>query len=213
LRLHVPPRPPFTSGGDPVRDGLVASLGRPGGNATGVAMLTADLTAKRLELLHELLPDVLVAVLVNPSNATAAAIQRKELEAASRTAGVQVLVVNASTERDIDLAFTAFVQQHIGALLVAADQFFFFRRDQIVTLAAHYRLPGIYEWRDFVEAGGLMSYGTSPSGAYRRAGTYVGRILQGEKAAELSVQQSCQGRRGMKLKNPHPTYPREHPPP
>ena len=179
----------FTTGSDPVALGFVASLNRPGGNVTGVVLLTSNLGAKRLGLLRQLLPKVdAVGVLVNPTY-TVAAAQLKEVEAAA-SLNVRLIVTNASADRDFAPAFVLLIQEHAGALLVAADPFFQSRRDQIVSLAARHAIPAIYEWREYAVAGGLMSYGTSLTAAYRQAGSYVGRILKGEKPAELPVIQT-----------------------
>jgi putative ABC transport system substrate-binding protein len=179
----------FTTGADPVALGYVASLHRPGGNVTGVVLFTSSLGAKRIGLLRQLLPNIdAVGVLVNPTYPVAAA-QLKDVEAAAASLNVRLIVTNASADRDFEPAF-ALIQQRAGALFVAADPFFNSRRDQIVALAARYAVPAIYEWREYAEAGGLMSYGTSVTDAYRHAGSYVGRILKGEKPAELPVMQT-----------------------
>jgi len=179
----------FTTGADPVALGYVASLHRPGGNVTGVVLFTSSLGAKRIGLLRQLLPNIdAVGVLVNPTYPVAAA-QLKEVEAAAASLNVRLIVTNASADRDFEPAF-ALIQQRAGALFVAADPFFNSRRDQIVALAARYAVSAIYEWREYAVAGGLMSYGTSLTDAYRHAGSYVGRILKGEKPAELPVMQT-----------------------
>jgi putative ABC transport system substrate-binding protein len=179
----------FTTGADPVALGYVASLHRPGGNVTGVVLFTSSLGAKRIGLLRQLLPNIdAVGVLVNPTYPVAAA-QLKEVEAAAASLNVRLIVTNASADGDFEPAF-ALIQQRAGALFVAADPFFNSRRDQIVALAARYAVPAIYEWREYAVAGGLMSYGTSLTDAYRHAGSYVGRILKGEKPAELPVMQT-----------------------
>jgi putative tryptophan/tyrosine transport system substrate-binding protein len=174
--------------GDPVKDGLVASLNRPGGNATGVSLFTDVLAAKRLEILRQLVPNVmLIAVLVDANSAEAEA-QSKEVQAAARTIGQEVLILSTGSERDLDAVFaTGF--QRAGALLVAGSPFFTSRRDQLVALAARHGVPSIYEWREFPAAGGLISYGTSLPDAYRQVGTYAGRILKGAKPADLPVVQ------------------------
>ena len=179
----------FTTDADPVALGYVASLHRPGGNVTGVVLFTSSLGAKRIGLLRQLLPNIdAVGVLVNPTYPVAAD-QLKEVEAAAASLNVRLIVTNASADRDFEPAF-ALIQQRAGALFVAADPFFNSRRDQIVALAARYAVPAIYEWREYAVAGGLMSYGTSLTDAYRHAGSYVGRILKGEKPAELPVMQT-----------------------
>ena len=174
-------------GSDPVADGLVASLNRPGGNVTGVSLLSGALTPKRLELLRELLlpTATIIGVLVNP-NIPNAEIESREIQAAARTIGQQIRVVSASTERDIDAAFASITQQGIGALVIGADAFFDSRRDLVVALAAQYRVPTIY---GFAAPGGLVSYAASVPEGYRQAGIYVGRILKGDKPADLPVLQ------------------------
>jgi putative ABC transport system substrate-binding protein len=179
----------FNTGTDPVRLGLVASLARPGGNATGVNIFTTELAEKRLGLLHDLVPAASsIAVLVNPHFAPAVANAR-EAEAAARAVGKGVVIFNAASESDIETAFAQMMQGRSGALVVGSDPFFNSRREQIVALAARHRIPAIYEWREFVQAGGLMSYGTSLVEAYRQQGVYAGRILKGEKPADLPVVQ------------------------
>ena len=180
----------FALGADPVHFGLVASVNRPGGNVTGVNFLVADLGEKELGLIHELLPDVAVgAMIVNPNNPAAAAVARNALEAASLL-GLQLHILNAGTAVEIDNAFASLAAQRIGMLLFGADPFFLGRRDQFVALAARHAVPAIYYAREFVTGGGLMSYGTSISEAYRRAGVYTGKILKGAKPADLPVEQS-----------------------
>jgi putative tryptophan/tyrosine transport system substrate-binding protein len=179
----------FNPGTDPVRLGLVASLARPGGNATGVNIFTTELAEKRLGLLRDLVPGVTtVAVLLNPNFATAVANVR-ESEGAARAIGKEVVIFNASSDAEIETAFANIVQAQSGALLVGADPFFNSRRGLIVALAARHAIPAIYEWREFAEAGGLISYGTSLVEAYRQQGIYAGRILKGEKPADLPVVQ------------------------
>jgi putative ABC transport system substrate-binding protein len=177
----------FTTGVDPVKSGLVASLNRPGGNATGVSFFATELEAKRLGLLHELVPRAdQIAVLLNPGN-LAAETQLREITEAGRSLGVQLQIQHAHSEHEINTAFAAFAQQRAGALLVGAAPFFNNNRSLVIALAARYGLPAIYEWREFAEAGGLMSYGTSLTDASRQAGNYTGRILKGEKPADLPV--------------------------
>jgi len=179
----------FTSGDDPVAAGLVASLARPGGNLTGLSILTEELTPKRLELLSELVPQVDVfALLVNPNYPTADPMIRDMREAA-RTKGMQLHILKASTESEIDVAFATLVQLQAGALVVGTDPFFISRREQLVTLAARHAVPAIYELREFPAAGGLISYGLSLTAVYRQEGIYAGRILNGAKPADLPVQQ------------------------
>jgi putative ABC transport system substrate-binding protein len=180
----------FNVGDDPIKTGLVASLNRPGGNLTGVYMFASGLEAKRLGLLHEMVPKATtIAVLINPNYLDAENQLRDVQEAAARL-GVQLVVVRADVESDFDAAFATLVQQRAGALLVCASPFFNARRQQLVVLAARHAVPAIYEWRDFVGAGGLMSYGTSLADAYRQAGVYAGRILKGAKPGDLPVVQS-----------------------
>jgi putative ABC transport system substrate-binding protein len=179
----------FNVGSDPVKAGLVASLGRPGGNMTGVNILTEELEAKRLGLLHELIPAAaIIAHLVNPDYPPAAA-NVVEVKDASRQIGRQVLLLEARSAGEIDLAFAAMKQPHAAALLVGADPFFNSRRDQIVALAARDSIPAIYEQREFAVGGGLMSYGTKITQSYRQLGVYAGTILKGAKPADLPVMQ------------------------
>jgi putative ABC transport system substrate-binding protein len=180
----------FVVGSDPVTAGLVASLNRPGGNLTGASILNVDVTPKRLELLHELVPTAtIVALLVNPANPYSVP-EALEAQAAAHALRLQLHVLNASNKNEIDTAFATLHQQRVDAFLVGADPLFFLSlRDQLVALAARHRVPAIYGYREFTAAGGLMSYGTKNSDAWRLAGGYVGRILKGEKPAELPVQQ------------------------
>src|SRR5262245_1854354 len=175
---------------DPVRLGLVASLAQPGGNLTGVNIFTAELAAKRLELLRELVPGaVRMAVFVSPASAATTETMVRDVEAAARVLGLQIQVVNVSTIRDIDAAFATFARERPDALFVAADPFLSARRFQLAQLAAFHRLPATFALRDVVEAGGLMSYGPSISDAWRQIGVYAGRILKGAKPADLPVVQ------------------------
>ena len=177
----------FANGGDPVGLRLVRSLSRPGGNATGVSYFFSALGPKRLELLRELVPTAaVIAVLVNPINPVTES-GTKDIQAAAGTIGQQVRILNASSERDLDAAFATLVKQRADALLVNNDVFFSSRANQIVELAAHYALPAIYYLRDFVAAGGLISYGASVLDGYRQVGIYTGRILKGEKPSDLPV--------------------------
>jgi len=178
----------FVIADDPVRLGLVASLARPRGNLTGINFLSGELTAKRLELLRELMPSATrVAVLVNPANAEN---PEREVETAARSIGLQIQTLNASTIREINAAFATFVRERPDAVFVGLDPFFNSRRIQLVQLAARYAIPASYPARDFAEAGGLMSYGADIADAWRQAGSYAGRILKGAKAADLPVVQS-----------------------
>lgn len=178
----------FVIGDDPIRFGLVASLNRPSGNVTWVTLFISELMAKRLELLSQAMNTSTVAMLVYPKNPNAAS-EAKELEAVARTSGRALRLLNASTESEIEAAFATLVQQRLGALLVGTDTFFYSRRDQLVALAARHGIPAIYFEREFAAAGGLMSYGPSFSGEWRQAGIYAGRILKGEKPADLPVLQ------------------------
>ena len=179
-----------TFGGDPVKAGYVTSLGRPGGNITGVNLFVAAMESKRLGLLRALIPGVqLIAVLLNP-NRPDHADQMREVQDAARAIGQQINILLASNESDIEAAFATAVQLHVGAMLVGADPFFNSRRDKIIALAARHAIPAIYEQREHALAGGLMSYGTNLSDGYRQAGVYAGRILRGEKPGDLPVVQS-----------------------
>jgi putative tryptophan/tyrosine transport system substrate-binding protein len=179
----------FIGGGDPVGGGLVASLARPGGNLTGFTVLTAELIAKRLELLSELVPQArVIALLVNPNSGGAERIIR-DMQEAARTKGLQLHIMKAGAEGEFETAFATLVQLHAGALVVGNDPFFFSRREQLVALAAHHAVPAIYEWREFAEGGGLISYGTNLTGTWRQVGIYVAKILKGANPADLPVQQ------------------------
>ena len=179
----------FVEQSDPVGSGLVASLGRPGANATGVTTFAVDLDAKRLELLHELVPKAsLIALLVNSDRAPAE-LQAREAEKAARSLGLQLQVLSARTEQEIDDAFAKFVHLRAGALLVSSDLFLDSRREQIIALAARHAVPAIFELRHWVAAGGLMSYGPSLFEAFRQMGIYTGKILHGAKPADLPVLQ------------------------
>ena len=180
----------FAVSDDPVRLGLVASLGRPGGNLTGINFFTAELTAKRLTLLHELVPTaVRVAALVNPANAAIAEPTLRDLEAAARAMGLQIRVLSASTIREINTAFASFVHERPDALFVTGDPFLVSRRMQLTHLASRHAVPAAYSVRDYAEAGGLMTYGTNVTEAWRQVGVYAGRILKGAKPADLPVVQ------------------------
>jgi ABC-type uncharacterized transport system substrate-binding protein len=180
----------FSIGGDPVEIGLVASLNQPGGNLTGVSNLNVELGPKRLELLHELVPKVaVIALLVNPTNPNAVTLSR-DLEAAARTLGLQLHVLHASTERDFDTVFAALTQLRAGALMIGTDGYFVDRVEQLGALTLRHEAPTIFQYREFAAAGGLMSYGGSRTDAFRQVGVYTGRILKGDKPADLPVQQS-----------------------
>jgi putative ABC transport system substrate-binding protein len=179
----------FTTGSDPVASGLVDSLARPGGNITGVSILNVHLIPKRIELISELVPEArIIAVLVNPNNAGTEPMIRDALETA-RAKEMQLPILKASMQSEIDTAFTSLDQLHAGALVVTPDPFFGTRHDQLLALASRHAIPAIYAWREFVTAGGLISYGTSLAVAYRQVGTYAGKILKGAKPADLPVQQ------------------------
>jgi putative ABC transport system substrate-binding protein len=179
----------FTTAADPTKLGLVASFNRPGGNVTGVSFLVNELGSKRLQLLHELVPAAAaIGVLLNPTGPNSQT-ETRDVQAAARVLGLHLHVENASSERDIDTAFARFTQQRVNALFVAGDAYFVARRDQLAALAARHALPGSYNVRDHVVAGGLMSYGTSVNDAFRQVGVYTGRILKGEKPADLPVMQ------------------------
>jgi len=179
----------FTAAADPVKLSLVASFNRPGGNVTGVSFLVNELGSKRLQLLHELVPAATaIGALVNPT-APNSQTETTDVEAAARVLGLHLHVESASSEHDIDTAFARFFQQRVDALFVAGDAFFVARRDQLAALAARYALPASYSVRDHVAAGGLMSYGTSLTDGFRQVGIYTGRILKGEKPADLPVLQ------------------------
>ena len=178
----------FVMGSDPVRAGLVASINRPGGNVTGVVFTTGDLTAKRLGLLHELVPKAaVIAVLLDPKYPELELVA-KDAVAAGRAIAREVLIVKAANEREFNAAFATIVQAGAGALLVGGGSFFNNQRRKLVALAGHHSLPASYVNREYAEAGGLMSYGSSQTEAYRRAGNYVGRILKGTKPADLPVE-------------------------
>ena len=179
----------FATSGDPVRLGLVASFNRPGGNATGVNLFSADLVAKQIELLRELVPQtVAISVLINAENPNAET-ERRQAQAAASALGVEVHILSATKENEFDSAFVTLVQQRPSALLVSVDAFFVNQRAELVALAARHSIPAIYNYSEFALAGGLMSYGNSITDAYRQNGIYAGRILKGEKPADLPVVQ------------------------
>jgi putative ABC transport system substrate-binding protein len=180
----------FNVGGDPVKAGLVASLNRPGGNATGVSLLTFAPEAKRLGLLHEVVPNTeVIGALINP-NYQGAEDQWREVQDAARAIDRRVERALAASEQELEPAFEALVQKQVAALLVTADPFFNTRRDRIVALAAQFKLPTMYQFRDYAVAGGLMSYGISISDGYHQVGVYTGQVLKGAKPADLPIQQS-----------------------
>jgi ABC-type uncharacterized transport system substrate-binding protein len=181
----------FAIGSDPIQLGLVASLSRPGGNATGIVFLTVELAQKRLQLLHEVIPTATsFALLVNPANPALAEPATRDVQAAARMLDVQIRVLQASTERNLDEVFTNLRHLRIGGLVIGPDPFLAIRSEQLGALARRYEVPTIFQSREFALAGGLMSYGASITDANRLAGVYAGRILKGERPAELPVQQS-----------------------
>jgi len=181
----------FGVGEDPVKLGLVASLARPGGNATGINFFAQETTAKRLGLLHDLVPNaVRIAVLVNPANAPTAEAVLRDIPEAARAIGLQIQFLNASTGREIEAAFATLVRDQADALFVASDGFFVSRRVQLATLAVHYRIPAAYPTREAVEVGGLMSYAADAVDSFRHVGVYTGQILKGAKPVDLPVLQS-----------------------
>jgi putative ABC transport system substrate-binding protein len=179
----------FSSGIDPVKSGLVASFNKPGGNVTGIYMLSNELLAKRLELLHELVPAAIsIALLVNPANAVVAEADAKEAQAAARSLGLDIKIFATRTNRDVDAAFSDIAHQQIGAVLISANAFFTSRRVQLATLAARFAIPALFPIREYAEVGGLISYGENSADQWRRVGVYVGRVLKGEK--DLPVEQA-----------------------
>jgi putative ABC transport system substrate-binding protein len=181
----------FQIGTDPVKVGLVASLARPGGNITGITIINVELIAKCLELMHNLMPPATtVAVLVNPANILQTATEKGVLQDAARALGARVVILNASSPSEIESTFATLVGERVGALVVSGETFFLTQRDRLVELAAHYAVPTIYAYREFVAAGGLLSYGADVSDANRRVGVNTGRILKGEKPANLPVEQA-----------------------
>jgi putative tryptophan/tyrosine transport system substrate-binding protein len=181
----------FTTAGDPVQIGLVASLNRPGGNVTGVTNLSVELGPKWLELLDELVPTAtIIALLVNPTSPNLTESTTKDLQAAARTLGLKLHVLHASSERDFDKVFATLVRLRVGGLVIGSDPFFNSRSEQLAALTVRYAVPTIFQTRAFAAAGGLMSYGGSVAGTYHQVGMYTGRILKGEKPADLPVQQS-----------------------
>jgi putative ABC transport system substrate-binding protein len=193
----------FLMGSDPVQFGLVASLNRPGGNLTGITTLNLEMTPKRLQVLRELLPTTtIMAVLVNPTNAPATVeTEVKQVQAAAHTLGLQMVhVLQASTERELDSAFSTLIQRRAGGLVISADTFFSGKSVELAALASRHAVPTISPYRDFVTAGGLMSYGGSVTELYRLAGVYTGRILKGEQPADLPVQQVTKVQLAINLK-------------
>jgi len=181
----------FAVGGDPVDLGLVSNFSHPGGNITGVTFVSNTLSAKRLELVRELVPGATtIGLLVNPGNPTSES-QIRDAQAAARALGVQLLILKASSERETDAAFESAVQQHVHAVIIGADSLFVSRRDQLVGLAARFAIPAIHFVREFADIGGLVSYGPSQTDAYSLAGAYAGRILKGEKPGDLPIQRAA----------------------
>ncbi|MGC1639300.1 MAG: ABC transporter substrate binding protein [Pseudolabrys sp.] len=179
----------FTANGDPVSSGLVASLNRPGGNVTGITIFGDVTVAKRLQLMHELIPQAAIAYLMNPNNPNGDT-EMRAAQTAARSFGKEVLVLRASNESELDTAFATMAQQQVGALVVGSDPFFYWRRDQVASLAARHAIPANYYLPGFARAGGLMAYGNSLTDMYRLVGVYVGRILKGEKPGDLPIVQS-----------------------
>jgi putative ABC transport system substrate-binding protein len=191
----------FETGSDPVRLGLVASLNRPGGNVTGVTQLNVEVVPKRLEMLHELVPTVsVVALLVNPATPALAEPTSRASQAAAKKLGLELQVLNASTEGDLETAFAKLVELRAGGLVIGSDVFFPARSKQLAALAVRHAMPTVFETREFIAAGGLASYGGSLTDAYRAAGVYAARILKGEKPAELPVQQTTKVEMFLNLK-------------
>jgi putative ABC transport system substrate-binding protein len=191
----------FVTATDPVDTGLVASLNRPGGNATGVAVLSVETGPKQLEVLHEMIPKATaIALLVNPTSPLVAETQSRALQAAARTLGLKVHVLHASTERDFDTVFATLVQQRANGLVISSEALFTNRSTLLAALSLRHGVPAIYQFREFAAAGGLMSYGPSLTDGHRLAGVYVGRILKGDKPADLPVQQSTKFELAINLK-------------
>jgi putative ABC transport system substrate-binding protein len=181
----------FRVAADPIAAGLVASLSRPGGNVTGVTSLNLEVGPKRLEFLHEMVPTAtIMAALVNPTNPSNAEILSRDLQATARLLGVQLHLLHAGSDADIDAVFATLTGLRAGGLVIGTDAFFISRNEKLAALALRYRIPTIYQWREFIAAGGLMSYGGSFADSYRLAGVYTGRILKGEKPGDLPVQQA-----------------------
>ncbi|MFL6951292.1 MAG: ABC transporter substrate-binding protein [Xanthobacteraceae bacterium] len=181
----------FETGGDPVKLGFVANLNRPGGNLTGVTNLNVEVTPKRLEVLHEIIPTATTfALLINSSSPGLAESTTRNVRASARTLGVALHVVSATTDNEIDDAFASLAKVRAGGLVIGSDSFFTSRSERLASLALRYALPAVYQWREFAVAGGLISYGTDSRDAYRLAGIYTARVLKGEKPADLPVQQA-----------------------
>ncbi len=180
----------FETASNPIRLGLVASLNRPGGNITGVTQTNVEIAPKRLQLLHELIPTAkVIALMVNPANQSLAETAMQEMQAAAHSLGLELEVLNASSERDFDAVFAKLIQLRVSALVIGPDPFFTSQSNQLATLALRHAMPSVYEVREFAGAGGLLSYGADITESYRLAGNYTGRILKGERPAELPIQQ------------------------
>ena len=191
----------FYIGTDPVGVGLVPSLAHPDGNVTGVTALNVELFSKSLELMHSLMPPLTtIAVLINPANVPQSATERGNVNDVARALDAHFVVLNASSSSEIEFAFATLVSERMGALVVSSEYFFVTQRDLLVALAARYRIPAIYEWREFVQAGGLMSYGSNLANGYHEVGIYAGRILKGEKIDDLPVQQATKIELAINLK-------------
>jgi putative ABC transport system substrate-binding protein len=192
----------FQTASDPVGLGLVATLNRPEGNVTGITQLNLAMAPKRLQLLHELAPTAnVIVLLVNPANPTLAETSTEEMQTAARAFGLELHVLNASTVQDLDAAFAKMIQLRAGGLVIGTDPFFASQREQLAVLTVRHALPAVYEFRELVTAGGLMSYGGNIADSYRLAGVYTARILKGEKPADLPVQQATKVELYINLKN------------
>jgi putative tryptophan/tyrosine transport system substrate-binding protein len=191
----------FLVGTDPVDSGLVPNLARPDGNLTGVTILVVELLAKNLSLMHELMPSAgSIAVLINPGNRTQAETELRDVQAAARILGVRLVILNASMPSEIEAAFATLMREGAGGLVVSGESFFYAQREQLIALAGRYAVPAIYPSPSFFEAGGLMAYGASQADLYRQAGVYVGRVLKGEKPADLPVQRATKLNLALNLK-------------
>jgi len=190
----------FTAGADPVAAGLVAAINHPGGNATGISLLAYELDAKRLQLLHELVPQALMIGVLAPTNSSAVARSLSAMQAAASANGQRLVLLNANSETELESAFASLGPQGIGALLVTTSPYFEGRRTQIVALAQQHSIPVLYPWRDYAAVGGLISYGTSFTESYQQVGLYVGRVLKGEKPADLPVVQATRSELIVNLK-------------
>jgi putative tryptophan/tyrosine transport system substrate-binding protein len=200
----------FTTGGDPVKMGLVASISRPGRNATGISLLTTAPEAKRLGMLHELVPSAaVIGVLIDP-NYQQAEDQAREIREAAQALDLQIEIAYAGKDQELELALATLAQRHAAALLVTADPFFDTRRDRVIALAAQFRLPAIYQFREYAVAGGLMSYGVSLADGYRQVGVYAGRVLKGDKPADLPIYQAIKFEFVINFKTSDPKCSQKH---